>query len=721
MTKIDLMNKSSLRGIFLSILIFSIGFGVIPIVYAESVTAKSIAFEETTIIEFSNEGTEDINTFRIWLSSDFNFKSFKAEEGWTGEKTLQGVIVFNSEEAVKPGESVKFGVKTDKVSTGINWKALDNNDKQIDIGKSVADEVPEPISNTKPQEKPNTSTDGVLSESIFRIVPEKPNVGSTIRVTGDNFGASQEFDFLIDSRKIGNFVTNDEGHFMTTMKIPENIEADRVNFVVKDSNNEEKRISLRLGDVESRVPEEDNIKLTIKGVPDVMHRGDFLEISGTGQPGSAISATVYNPSGDIINTRTAEVNSKGNWELEEPIIVPLDTAFGKYRAEISDGRETILKNWTVESSKLIVIAPEMLKFDSGETMKYNGTAIPDTPIELVLEDPLGDEKFADIIEVGPSGIIEFEYPTIANVDKEGTWTLIATQGKNKEFIFAGLGEVPTIPVNFEFDKLNYKSSETALITFTGKPSDILSMLIVDPSDKPKGETISIQLESDGRSIYELDLDKYSSGVYTAVVSKGSTKSTEIFTVGLQTGSGEVDINTTKLEYGAGDSVLILGNTNSNVLLTITLYDQDGKEIKSKETFSDKNGKITEEGFRIPSGAEPGTWQLKATSGSNYDTVDIEITAVKQEGIIVNVDEGNEIPGIGKIINIKIDGANPRATVLIEIITEEGETIDDTLKCIATDQASCEIPWTISKDILPGKYIVKAGDGYDSAETIFVVD
>lgn len=720
MTKIDHMNKSSWRGIFLSILIFSIGFGVIPTVYAETVNAKSIAFEETTIIEFSNEGTDNINTFRIWLSSDFNFKSFKTEKGWTGEKTLQGVIVFTSTEAVKPGESVKFGVKTDKVSSGINWKALDKNDKQIDTGKSVADKLPTPITVTKPQEKTSTSTVGILSDSIFRIIPEKPNVGSTIRVTGDNFGASQEFDFLIDSRKIGNFVTNEAGHFMTTMKIPENIDADRVNFVVKDSKSEEKKISLRLGDVENRVPEE-NIKLTIKGIPNVMHRGDFLEISGTGQPSSAITATVYNPEGEVINTRTAEVNSKGNWELEEPIIVPLDTPFGQYSAEISDGRENIFKNWTVESSKVIIIAPESLKFEPGETMKYNGTAIPNTPIELILEDPLGDERFADIIEVDSSGIVGLEYPTIANVDKEGTWTLIATQGKNKEFIYAGLGEIPTIPINFEFDKLNYKSSETAVITFTGKPSDILNMLIVDPSDKPKGETIPIQLGSDGRSNYELDLDKYSSGVYTAVVSKGSTKSNEIFTVGLQTGSGEININTTKLEYGPGDSVLILGDTNSNVLLTITLFDQDGKEIKSKETFSDKNGKISEDGFRIPSGAKPGTWQLKAISGSNYDTVDIKITAVLQEGMAINVVEGDEIPTIGKIINIMIDGAHPRATVLIEIQTEEGEVIDDTLKCVATVQSSCEIPWTISKDTFPGTYIVKAKDGNDSAETTFVVD
>ena len=48
--------------------------------------------------------------------------------------------------------------------------------------------------------------------------------------------------------------------------------------------------SNRIGEVENRIPVSDNIDLTIKGVPDILHRGDFLEIYGTGDPGSAIPA-----------------------------------------------------------------------------------------------------------------------------------------------------------------------------------------------------------------------------------------------------------------------------------------------------------------------------------------------------------------------------------------------------------------------------------------------
>ena len=125
MASLNYMNKSSMRGICLSItLLFSIVLIAIPSnVYAEEINVKSFAFEETTIIEFTNDSDEVINTFRIWLGSDFSFKSFKTEKGWVGEKTPQGVIIFTSSETIKPGESVKFGVKTDKAKPGINWKA----------------------------------------------------------------------------------------------------------------------------------------------------------------------------------------------------------------------------------------------------------------------------------------------------------------------------------------------------------------------------------------------------------------------------------------------------------------------------------------------------------------------------------------------------------------------------------------------------------------------
>lgn len=717
---VNYMHKSSRRGVFLSItLLFSLALFSIPsIAYAEEINVKSVGFEETTIIELTNDSDMEVNTFRIWLGSDASFTTYKTENGWVAEKTPQGVIVFSSSESIKPGESVKFGVITDKPTSGINWKALDKANESIATGKVLPEELTKVIQKTPPKEdqKIEDTDPSISTESTFRIIPEKPNVGSTIRVTGDKFAASQEFDFYIDSKKLGSFVTDEDGHFITTMKIPKDQKADRVDFKIIDKNGGEKKISLRLGTLENKIPVKEDIKLTIKGLPDVISRGDFLEIFGTGKPNSPIIALVIGPDGQTINSRTAETNSKGEWKLEEPVIVASDAPFGKYSSTISDGREEIVKYWTVESNKVIIITPNSLKFEPGEIMKFNGTALPNKSIEVVLEDPLGKEIFSDIIQIDDSGFVQFEFQTTQNMI-DGTYTIIVTQGKEKEFIFAGLGQLPSIPINLKFDKLNYKASENATISLIGKGSDIVSLLIIDPSDRPKGDAITIKLQPDGRAEYSLNLKGYGSGIYSAIISKGSSQSLENFAIGLQTGSGSIEINTTKINYLPGDAILILGDTDGNSLLTFTLIDPDGNEVKVKETYSDKNGKISESSFRIPSAGKSGMWELRATSGSNFDTIKIEVLATLVEGMQIIVGDQTNTPGFGKMVQLKIVGAEQ--SVEIKIIADDGKIID-----ILTIQASSDglinSPWPVPKDTEPGILTINATSAFDIAVTTFVL-
>jgi len=709
------MNKSSKRGIFLSIiLLFSIVVITIPSnVSAEEINVKSFAFEETTIVEFTNDSDGEINTFRIWLGSDFSFKSFKTEKGWVGVKTSLGVIVFSSSETIKPGESVKFGVKTDKAKPGINWKALDKGDNQIDIGKVFPGELPKAIQNIE-----NTGP-GIFTESTFRIIPDSPNVGSSIRVTGDKFAASQEFDFYIDSKKIDSFETDENGHFMTTIKIPEDQIADRVDFKIKDKYGDEKKISLRIEDIENRISVTENIRLTIKGIPDVVHRGDMLEIFGTGEPNSVITAEVKNFDGEIVNSRTAKIDNKGSWKLDETVIVAFDTPFGKYSATVSDGKNNVLIHWTVETDKVILIEPIKSRFNAGDLIKFNGTALPNVSLELILEDAQGDERISDIINIGDSGIVEFEYQTVENVDKEGTWTLIATQEKNKELIFVGYGEPLSIPVKIEFDKSNYKSTETAIITFRGEKSDKLSIIILNPSGNVKDE-ILVQLQPDGRGKHNLELEGFPSGVYNAVIKKSGIETVARFTVGLQIGSGEIEANVTKLQYNPGESILFLGETNPNALLTAILLDPNNNEIKEIEFPSDRDGKFNEDSLRIPSDALSGIWKIRISSGSNFYDLDIDVSPAHTEGIVVSVIEGETLGGIGKNIIIMVNGAIPKTTVLIEIISEFGDVIDDSLQCVATEDSSCEVPWLVIKDLSPGSYIVKVNDSTSFAEATFEI-
>ena len=402
------------KGILLSLILIASIFTITNFseIYAQeqSVTAKSIGFEETTIIEFqNNDNTSEIETFRIWLGSDFNFKSFKTERGWTGEKTPQGVIIFTTANPMKPGEIVKFGVKTDKPKPGINWKALTENNQQIAVGKTLVSESSSPSNQNTGV---SSEGDGVFTDSTFRLIPEKPSVGSSIRVTGDNFGANQKLDFYIDAKKIQSFDTDGNGHFIFTSAIPENQNPERVDFKIIDSNGNEKSISLRIGEEEDRMTSSENIPLTLNPTPPVVYRGDEVTVTGTGLPGSTITGTIKNEDGEVTTTIAIDVDLEGNWSYDA--LIPIDAPFGVYSSEITDGTEVLDRTWTVASSKVIEIFPMKIKFEPGETIAFNGTAKPNEELEIVVEDPQGTEFYSEIINVGSSGEVDIDFSTLAS-------------------------------------------------------------------------------------------------------------------------------------------------------------------------------------------------------------------------------------------------------------------------------------------------------------------
>jgi hypothetical protein len=704
------MYLSSRGGFFFLILIVGI-FVVttIPDLYSqeELVKAKSVGFEETTIIEFenSNDNTAQIDTFRIWLGSDTNFKSFKTEKGWTGQKTPQGLIVFTTLNPVQPGEVVKFGVKTDKPNPGINWKALADTDQEIAVGKTFATEQ----SGTESKTTPSTGGTGVFDSSTFRLIPEKPNVGASMRVTGDNFAANHMLDFYIGTKKIQSFETDGNGHFMFTSSVPKDQKVDRVDFKIVDSEGNEKAISLRLGE-ETGVTTQENIPLSIVGIPSIVYRGEALKITGTGPPGKTVTATIKDESDNIITTIAVDIGLDGKWVYEG--IVAADAPLGKRTSEITDGENTIVKTWTVESSKKIEILPIKKKFDAGETIILNGTAKPNEQLEIIIEDPQGTEVYSKFLNIDSSGIVNIEFPTIQS-SIEGTYVVFASQGDDIDIVTVGLGELPEEKLIVKPDKLNYSTSEKALLEIKGPPSATVSLLIVDPGDKNKF-TDTIILGPDGQTHYELDLKGYGSGVYTAVLSRANSQTSEVFSVGLQTGSGEISAKTTKDTYQPGEAILILGNSAPNMLLTIELLDPDGKVVKTKDSFTNKDGIFSIDSFRIPLQSKEGTWTVHVKSGPNFDDVKITVQKSIDEGMTIYVDSVVQSPG-GKIVTLKGYGAAVSQLVIITIFSDEDEEVEE-LTIVSTKVGDFSTIWVADKTIPPGTYTIKAVDSHDEAET-----
>ena len=499
------------------------------------------------------------------------------------------------------------------------------------------------------------------------------------------------------------------------MKIPDNIEKERIDFKIKNKQGQEKVYSVRLGELENQMDSNENYKIQINGINNIIFPGESLEINGSGKANTSVTIEIINPDGNSIITRTSSVDNTGKWELQKPIFIPFDSKFGKYSITVSDGENQILKNWQIQSNKKIDIKPTKEMFDAGDLITFSGTAIPNISVELTLENELGNQLDSIVIQLNDSGIINYEYQTVENDDKEGTWTLMATQGKEKEFSYVGYGEFPSIPINIEFDKSNYKTTELAVISLIGEPNDKVKIMIINPTGGIVGNDIPVTLSNNGKANHNLDLSGYSSGIYTAVIKKANSQNTEQFSVGLQMGSGPIEVKSTQLKYERGERVLLLGNAKPNSLLLTTLMDPSGKEVRSIETPTDNDGRFSEDKIRVPVNAIAGDWKIIISSGPNLTTLNLPISQFSEKLLQIQlIEEVNA----GEIIQIDVTSSF-KTTIVMEVIDNSGTIIKE-MTCNTTKEFICQTFWQTPKDTIPGTYTLKAEDGTNFDEIEFVI-
>ena len=87
-------------------------------------------------------------------------------------------------------------------------------------------------------------------------------------------------------------------------------------------------------------------------------------------------------------------------------------------------------------------------------------------------------------------------------------------------------------------------------------------------------------------------------------------------------------------------------------------------------------------------------------------------------MVITVEDGEQIPGVGKTVTIKVIGA--AQLVSIEIVTDEGEVIHEFTPFPASDEGKINQPWIIPPETVPGTYTFKAKDAFNNAETTYEV-
>ena len=680
--------------------------------FADEVIAISTGFEDSTILELKNSrgNTANIDTVRIWLSNDNEFKSFKTEEGWLGKNTPQGVIIFTSKNEINPGQSVKFGIKTIENNPVINWKAIDSNGDVISSASTTI--TKSEISQDRPElNQPKIVT--IKENSNFRFIPEKPASNSDFRVVGENFVPNQSLDFYISNELQKSVEVDENGKILFTSKLPVILNDERTEFILRDTGGNEKSLSIRIPQLENREIA-DVIKLSLGNTPQEVKRGEVITLEGMSTPNTTLTITSKDTNGDILAIDTIQVGFDGKWNYDNLFAPDLD--LGTVSIEIDDGKSKALRNIQVISAKLINLVSTETSVEAGSIVEFEGTAIPKQEMSVIIEDSIGTEIFSRTVSVSESGMVNFNVE-IPRGSVEGTYVLSAFQGDESGIAIFGVGQEPEPILIVRPLKLNFTGGEEISVKIQGPANAQVSIILIDSSDREKFSD-TVNLGPDGKEIYKINSDELPTGAFTFNAKRGESSGSAVFTIGLTTGSGAISIQTTRDDYKQGEQILILGNTGSiNVLLDITISDSKGKIIKKIETFSDKFGVFKIDNFRIPLDAELGKWVITAKSGGNFKESEFSVTGEDKE-LVIFTDKSSY--DTNELMNISGSGARYSATVTIKIFDSDEIKISE-LNITAKSNGDYLTIWQIPADLESGEYEMTADDGASNTSTKFTIN
>ena len=712
------MKRCKLGGVFASVLlIFSI-FTLLSISEAsadEAISVSAKSYQNTIIIEFENESASKIKTIKMWLGGDATFKSFKVESDW-GYTPDSKLVIFTATNTLNPGESVKFGLITNEKVTAINWKALDQNDNEIDKRKTSIQEISHTTPSFIEEESEAVEQAKETGSALYgtkKFIPEKLRVGSDIRLAGNGFGAEEELKLYLDTTILKSVNTDEQGNFLTTISIPDSYNAGTSEFIIKDESGNFQSTNINIEEQKNRFLKTTEFK--INNIPTEISYDEMLTFSGSAYPQSAIIISFENiDTRDLEKTRVITANSNGEWVFEE--MINRTDIIGEKYVIFKNNQDKTTKNLTIKSDYTINVSASAVRYNVGGTVSIIGISESNTDTTIWIKDENKNILLYDIFTTSASGDLNYQF-VVDDRFSSGTYTAIIKQvGGGSDAALFGIERYPTTSITALMAKTNFPLNSVAVMNIVGPQLTKLSITILDSNDSVK-LTDSITTTSSGKAKYAIDLDGLSSGIYRAAVSTTNIQDAIKFSVGLETGSGPISLVTTQENYSPGESILIIGNTGNNARLVVTLYDPSGNVVSETETFSDVSGNFSTENIGIPSDGSLGNWKITAHSRLDTKSIEINVSVPLNLGLTLQIEETEFVTG--DIVLIKGVGQSDSSRLTVEIFDEDNQLIVS-LKTPITSNGAFSLPWKIPGDISTGVYTINVSDAVNSSSAeIFI--
>ncbi len=252
--------------------------------------------------------------------------------------------------------------------------------------------------------------------------------------------------------------------------------------------------------------------------------GNAIEVSGTAQPNSDITASLTDPAGSIYNQATT-ANDFGSYAITFSTSTSFRT--GNYNVEVSNlGQTRVLSVFLqMGNSNTFTAHTDKSVYRTGDLIEVSGIAIPNSAISAVMTSPSG-RTFTSGTTAGGDGTY-FIFFSSALSYEPGTWFINVTNlGQTQALVFTM--QIGSSSLTAFTDKGIYSAGNVVSVTGSAVPASTVTASLASPS----GITYNTSTTSNINGAYTLSFSTTSSfetGNWHVIVGNlGQTKIVAIY-------------------------------------------------------------------------------------------------------------------------------------------------------------------------------------------------
>lgn len=507
------------------------------------ITAKS--WKTITVIKVENSKDNIYNAKLIWLTLQNGvIDSYKAQSGWNTDfsQSNPSAIQFSTDaNMIKPGESARFGIKSDQSNPIFQWIVMDEEGDElgsgtIDVIKSMQEEAEQSAQDQGPRtsETNNTSTNSTPTNANGSNKPQVPKLppaiviqdeeimaGTYVRLLGEGFMPDTRVTVLLDGKLIATFRTLADGTIKERVKIPDDVIAGAHQIAVSDDTGRAANLPITVQ------VEREEITFSVSTDKESYKQGALVQITGKGRAGAAVSLRAVDPAGSSIFSSAVPVGNDGTFKA----FIPLgsEAVTGEYLISAFQEGRTVTTTFRVltKAGYELAIVTDKFEYKQGESVIITGQTSPNKDVTIRVTDPNGAEVFATTVKSGTDGKFSASM-ILPSASPLGKYSASA-KTDNQEISLSFSVIKGSITLTVQTDKTEYRDGELVRITGKGKPNDRVSITILTP--KEDRIPMSANTKEDGTySALWLIQATAPPGNYKAIVQQGDSRVEANFTV-----------------------------------------------------------------------------------------------------------------------------------------------------------------------------------------------